>query len=415
MKRTHTLLAILLTVSATTRAQNVPAASGSATSEGAAELQVSGKLHYDLRYAQTARLGSNLDGQQRSYISGDASYANIRKRMPFTMRYGGGYGWVLAGPPSAGNVFQHMALSQGYVKRTWNLTASENVSYTFETPTTGFLGGSGSTTSPDQTVLTQNTRILDNVTTLGFGHKLNYATSLNIDSTWGQMRFINRNGQRMDTKTASASVTRRLDAHNSLSGQYSFSRFFYGGSSALVNSAQVRFSQINTAKIGLNRQWNRKIKTTVSVGPQWISTANGAAEPSSTRISITAFTSYAFRAGTASMNYSHESTGGAGYMPGAENDIAAANLLRKFGKNLSVGVTGTYMRTAGLNKNGVIRGEYGGVQASRRLGRYFSIFTNYTATDQSSTFQNSANILTSLSQIFGFGISYSPREKHFND
>jgi hypothetical protein len=71
------------------------------------------------------------------------------------------------------------------------------------------------------------------------------------------------------------------------------------------------------------------------------------------------------------------------------------------------------MRTAGLGNNEVTNARYGGAQATRRLGRYFNLFANYTAIDQSSNIQNSANILNGMYQVIGFGIGYSPREKYF--
>jgi len=103
---------LLLAASAASRAQVVPAAIVPASTGEWSGLPVSGALHYDVRYSQTAQFGGSQDGQQMSYISGDASYANTGKRLPFSMQYGAGYGLVWAGPPSAGNVFQHLTLSQ---------------------------------------------------------------------------------------------------------------------------------------------------------------------------------------------------------------------------------------------------------------------------------------------------------------
>jgi hypothetical protein len=69
------------------------------------------------------------------------------------------------------------------------------------------------------------------------------------------------------------------------------------------------------------------------------------------------------------------------------------------------------------------------VQATRKLGRYFSAFASYTAIDQSTNLQineqitgggttlsnsSNANILSGLYQVISFGIGYSPREKHLN-
>jgi hypothetical protein len=434
MKPSSTLLAILLTVSAATRAQVVP------PTTGPAGLSVSGILRYDLRYSQTAQVGGSQGGQQWSYASGDASYANASQRLPFSMQYGGGYGLNWAGSSSTGNIFQHLSLSQGIAGRAWNLTASDNVSYSFETPTTGFsgvpgtgepIGGSGSTTPPDQTILALNTRTLDNFATIGFTDRLNYAWSLNAGGSSGQLRYIDNNGLDMDTLMANAGITRRLNALNSISGQYSFSRYNYSGVSFTT--------QANSAQLSYSRLWNRQISTSASVGPQWLSSSDSNTMPSSTRISVSALASDTFRHGAASLIYNHGTTGGSGYMLGAKMDSVSANLSREFGRNLTVEMTGSYMRTASLiaaelsigpdgnvtviplNVAGVSNTRYGGAQATRKLGRYLNVFASYTAISQSSdlqiTSQNSsssynANILNGLYQVIGFGIGYSPREKH---
>jgi hypothetical protein len=455
MKQSLTLMAILFTFLAVTRAQVAPAAKGQASPVGPLGLPVNGTLYYDLRYAETTQFGGGRDGQQMSIVSGDASYANVSKRLPFSMQYGGGYGFDWAGSPSAGNVFQHLSLSQGMVGRKWNLTASDNVSYSFQTPTIGFsgvpgtgepIGGSGTITTPDQTVLALNTRTIDNMTTVGFGQRLNYAMSLNLGVTFGQMDFIDGNGENMNTLSANAGITRRLNARNSTSAQYSFSRFNYGANiSGAPSTTQISFSQANSAQISFSRQWNRQITTSASAGPQWISSSNSAVVPSSTRFSANASASDTFRFGTASLTYSHGTTGGSGYTLGAESDVFMANFGRSFsfGKNLTLSMNGSYMRTASLiaaefgfacsinnaayiclvplNYKPVTNAGFGGIQATRKLGRYFNAFAGYTAIDQSSTMQASvpntplgsnATILNGLNQVISFGIGYSPREKH---
>lgn len=415
MKKTLKILAFLFAVCAAADAQVVPEATGPG-------LPVSGKLQYDLRYSETAEFGGSLDAQQRSYASGDASYANDSKRLPFSMQYGGGYAWTWAGPPEAGGVFQHLSLTQGIVGRSWNLTASDNFIYTFETPTTGFsgvpgtgepIGVSGSTTPPDQTVLALNSRTLDNFTTIGAGHRLNYATSLNLGGSAGQLQYIDNNGLNMDLFMADAGITRRLNARNSLAGQYSFSRYNYGSdiSTSSGNVAPLSFMQVNTAQLSFSRQWNRQISTSVSAGPQWISSSDSATLPSSTNIAASASVRDSFRVGTASLGYSHGVQGGSGYLLGAEEDIASANFSRSLGRSATAGLTGSYMRTAGLTGNGVIDAKYAGAQASRRLGRDFNVFVDYTVLAQSSSSTLSNNAFSGLTQVIGFGIGYSPREK----
>jgi hypothetical protein len=432
MKSGYTLMAILFIAIGAARAQVVPANAGPAATNPAATspaatspagLPVGGTLHYGLNYAQTTQFGNSQEGQQWSIISGDAGYANTGRRLPFSMQYGGGFAWAWNGPPSAGNVFQHLSLSQGIVWRAWNLSASDNVSYSFQTPTTGFsgvpgtgepIGEPGSTPLPDQTVLTTNTRSLDNFTTIGIGHRLDYATTLNLGGSWGQMLFIDNNGQNTETLAANAGISRRLNARNSVSGQYSFSRFNFGGAkpASPANTPQISYGQANTAQFGFSRQWNGKISSSASVGPDWVSSSNSALEPSSTSVSAGVSASDTLRFGTASLSYGHGTSGGAGYMLGAESDVVNGGFSRRFGKRLGVGLTGSYMRTAALNGNGATSAKFGGAQATRSLGRYFNLFANYTAAAQSSSALKSANVLNGLNQVIGFGIGYSPRETH---
>lgn len=443
MKPSLTLMAILFMASSVPWAQVVPAATEPTG------LPVSGTLHYDLRYSQIAQFGGGLDGQQRSIFSGDSSYANISKRLPFVMQYGGGYNWTLSGPSTAGNAFQHLSLSQGVVWRKCNFTASDNVSYTFATPTTGFsgvpgtgepIGGTGSTTPSDQSILALNNRTLDNITTLAFKVNLNYAMTLNLGGTLGEMSFIDSNGQDTRTQTAIAGITRRLNARNSVSGQYSFLHYSYVGASYTT--------QTNTAQFMFTRQWSRKLTTTAAAGPAWIASSGitntgSAALPNSSTLFLSASANYQLRRGAASVNFSRGTNGGAGYLLGAKVESVNANFSREFGKNLAVGVTGSYMRTTSLlaaeleyacavdnvtyfclvplNITPVTQAKYGGVQATRKLSRYFNVFANFTAIDQSSSMQITApnttssinrNILNGLYQVISFGIGYSPRETH---
>jgi hypothetical protein len=416
MKTTLKLLVFLFALCATAGAQVEPEAMGPG-------LPVSGTLHFDARYAQSAQFGGGEGSEERSIASADAGYTNTSKRLPFTLQYGGGYSWDWTGGSSqGGGVFQHLALSQGIVGRSWNLTASDNVSYSFETPTTGFsgvpgsgepIGGTGSPTPPDQTILALNTRTLDNAATAQFGHRLNHATTLNIGGSATQLLYIDDNGQNTDMLMANAEITHRLDAHNSIAGQYSFARFTFGANSTLATLIpQVSSIQVNTLEFAFAPQWTRHISANVSAGPQWISSSDSSIEPSSTNVAVSASISDSFRFGAAGLTYSHGLQGGGGYLQGGETDIAGANFSREFERKLTVGLTASYMRTAGLAGNGVTNSKYGGAQATRQLGRYLNVFASYTALDQSSSSVLNGSALSGLTHVIGFGIGYSPRETH---
>jgi fructose-specific phosphotransferase system IIC component len=76
-------------------------------------------------------------------------------------------------------------------------------------------------------------------------------------------------------------------------------------------------------------------------------------------------------------------------------------------------MTGSYMRTSGLQNNGVTNTELGGAQVTRRLGRYFSVYAAYTGISQSSTSALSPNAIGGLIQVFTGGIGFTPREFQF--
>jgi hypothetical protein len=226
--------------------------------------------------------------------------------------------------------------------------------------------------------------------------------TLNAGGSSTILHYPNGNGLDTNTLMANAGLTWRLNALNSFSSTYAFSQFSYPGSSVNIG--------IDSALFSYKRQWNRKLSTSVGAGPEWIESSDSAVVPSSTRVSVNASVDDQLRFGSVSLSFSQGTSGGAGYLVGSEVDSVNADFSREFDRNLTIGITGSYMRTEGLASNGVTNAKFGGLEASRRLGRYFSAFANYTAIDQTSSSALSGNVLKGLQQIIGFGIGYSPRE-----
>ena len=406
MKTTLKLVAILFTACAAARAQVVPQAMA-----GPAIVQ------YAFRYSQS---GAFLSGNQTSLqtnASAEVDYANGFKRYPFNLNYGGGYTWTLSGPSYATGVFQRLLISQGYIGSRWNIFASDNVYYLPQSPTMGFsgipgtgepIGGSGSNLPSSQQILTVNTSMVNNVATGEIGRTLNYATTLSVGGTSQILRFPDGNGMDTNATTANAGLTRRLDARNSLTGQYAYSRFSYGGTTFTLETS--------SALIDYHRAWTRHLNTDISAGPQWVNSVGVTALPSSTKVSASAAVNYQLRFGSTSLSYNHQTNSGAGFLFGTTVDSANAGFTREFGKDLSIGISGSYTRNTGLMNNQVINGKFGGVQATRRMGRYLSLFANYTAIDQSSSSSSplQANVLNQLEQVIAFGIGYTPRATHLN-
>ncbi len=408
MKTTLKLAGLLFTVAGAIHAQVVPEASvGTAT------------FSYAARYAQVAEFyGNGLGASQEAILSGDANYMNGHQHLPFNMVYGGGYGWNLAGPSYGSGLFENFLASQGFVRRSWSLVFSDNTSYRKQAPTAGFsgvpgtgepVGGSSPTPPSSQTILTLNTRTVDNNATGTLALDLNYATVLSFGAVSELLRYPDGNGVDTDTFTANAVLTRRINARSSLSGQYLYTKFTYpGGAVSPYNGGMW----IDTILIGYQRQWNRQITTNVSAGPQWVEGADSAIVPTSTRVSASATITDRLRFGTADIAYTHNTSGGGGFLMGSEVDSVAGGFTKDFERKLTIGLTGGYMRNSGLTNQEEINATFGTATASMRLSRNFNAFASYTGSDQSSSSSLPSNAVGQLYQVISFGIGYSsPREQ----
>jgi hypothetical protein len=415
MKMRIALTFILVVADVLAHAQAAPDATGPE------KLPMAKSMKYALRYSQSSYLyGSEKGGaanQVTGVASGDMDFTRDNDRYPFILNYSGGYMWAISGPSLGTGVFQHMSVSQGVVQHRWDLLGSEDISYTPQAPVIGFSGvpgtgepiGAPGTNPPSQTLLTLNTRTLDNLASLHLGYRLDSSTALNIGGGSQLLRFPEGNGMDTDEVEASAGLTRRLNARSSVAGQYMFSRYSYG-KSPFSSSAPGSF-EANTVSVDYTHSWTRNLKTDVSAGPQWVPSTNGTAVPTTLTAMVHANVNYVFRNETAFVDYNRGVTGGAGYLAGATVDTVTGGLSRIFARTLSIGVTGSYYSTAALSGTaGRSDARLGGVQASEQLGPFFSFFGSYTAVDQSSGVVPASNVLNQFYQLVSFGIAYSPRE-----
>jgi hypothetical protein len=415
MKTIFHILAILFAVSASASAQVVPEASGG---KG---LPLSGNLDYSVRYSETADFGSIQGNWQTSNVSASASYANAKQRLPFSLTYGGGYGWSTGNATYGSGIFQNLTLSQGIVGRHWRFMASDNAGFHKQAPTTGFsgepgtgepIGASGSDTTVTQSILTVNTETVNNNVTGTFARDLGRATTLSAGGAYSQLIYPNGDGQDTNGLSANATYTRRLNARTSISGAYTFSQYSYPAST-LTGSLGSNFTSTgNSTVLTYHRQWTRGFSTNATIGPQWIGSSDSTVVPSSTRFTANASATYQYKFESASASYSHGMNGGAGYLLGAESDDVSLNFSREIGRKASIGLTTSYMRTSGLNTGEAIDGVIGAAQASRPLGRYMSVFASYTAIDQWSNNPLPTNAISGLYSVIAAGFGYSPRGIH---
>jgi hypothetical protein len=402
MKTTCRLLLLLFLVSGAASGQVAPAA----TVPGGSSLQ------YALRYAQTGRFATSIPNQQASSASGSLTYMSGSERYPFTVEYGGGYAWTISGPSYGDGQSQRIFLSQGINWRKWTLMASDDASYLPMTPTTGFLGipgigepiGVTNPTPPSgQSILSLNTHVVENNASGSLGHSLGNATTVSASGNHLLLRFPNGDGLDTNSLSGTGMIMRVLNGRNSLTGTYNYYSYSYPG-------FNVTFAT-NSALIGFQHKWTRNLTTDIAAGPQFISSSVSTIVPSSTNVSVNASVNYLMRFTSASAIYSRGTNGGAGYLLGAEVDNFAGNLSRQFGMNATIGLTGGYQRTTGLNNNGTTDGFFGGAEGTWRIGRNMIVFANYTGMSQSTTSALPTTALNQLMHTIGFGVGFSPRPK----
>lgn len=415
MKKLLKIAGILLVASASMRAQVVP------TATGPGGLPLHGNLQLTFRYAQNAQIGGIYGNWQTSSPSAELSYSNANKRYPFSANYSGGYTFTLAGPSYSTGVFQRLQLVQSIQGKKWSAVLGDDVSYLPQAPTLGFsgvpgtgepIGGSGTGTSPQQSVLTLNTHVVFNNASVEVEDKSSRALSVKFGGSDNLLRYQNNDGINTDGEGANAGVAWRLNARNSITADYTFAGFSYP-------DYNENFST-DTGMGGYRRNWTRNLTTQISAGPEWISALTVPTETSSGPASVTtsspakltvaanASLSYQLRDNNATVFFTRSTNGGGGYVFGGEIDSVTGSYTRSFHKDLTVGLNFGYMRTSELAASSTINSTYGGAQVTRQLGRYVSLFGSYSALNQSSDASLPSNTLNGLLHIISFGVGYNP-------
>lgn len=405
MKKAIAFLAVYFAALVVSQAQVAPEATGPGGAAGPPN------LHYSLRYAETAQFWAKNPTVQTSSLSGSAAYANGNERYPFSLQYAGGYQWNISGPSQVTGLFQHLYLSQDIVGRRWQIQLSDDVGYYPQSPITGFSGIPGigepiGVTNPappsGQTILGINTKVVENHAQGQFLQNLSSSLVLGVGGSSEMLRYPNSDGLDTDTVNGNAQLAKRLDGRNTIMGKFQYSGYSYPGYTVTFTT--------ETALFGIEHKWSRNLTSQIAAGPQWISSSDTLAVPTSTNFSALASIHHNLRFSSANLTYMHGTNGGSGYLLGAESDAIQGGYSHEMGPNLTLGMSGGYDRTGGLNSNGVTNNTYGGAQVSWRLRGDLVVFANYTGTDQYSSSTLSSSALSQLTQVIGFGIGYSPRE-----
>jgi hypothetical protein len=410
--RTTLLTALVLTAAASGQS------AAPVTSGGPA---ISGTLHYAVRFSQIMNLDTATDNDlgQTGSVSVDAGYNSTSERHPFGLLYSGGGLWTTQAG-SKNSSFQNLQLTQQFVARKWIFNISDSVSYLPQAPSTGASGipGVGDLTGslgfgtlplgivPNQSILTNYAPRISNATSGGLEYRLDGRTALTGSGSFGLIRFVDGDGLDGTQENASFGISRRLDARDTIGGEYLYSRFAYdvSGFSIASNGGEVTFT----------RQWSRRLKSTIGFGPQWMHSSDSSLLPASTYLAGNAELAYTLGSTSARLLYVRGLNGGSGISEGGVTDSVQLGISRVLSRDWTFAFTGSFARTDAMISAGVTTTKYGGSQISRRLGRYASAYLSYTVMAQSTPTTSLGNALSGLTHVFGVGFGFSPRETRLN-
>lgn len=419
IKTTQTaVLFLLASVCALAYGQDIPAVTGPSTSQGFSLPDTQGALTFALVGSEIARTGYYGAGGViwSSTISGDVGYLSRSSVHPFNAVYSGGYSYFSSSRPST--IFQNLLLSQTFNIGRVLFSASNSFRYLPESPIGGLSGLAGlpgiGLPSPGapapQGIISNFGQRVNNDTTVTVSRPLTGRTSLSGSGGYTFMKFLDvASGIDNNDVDGQVMLSHQINSLNSGNGDYVYSKFSYPGQNFSFITQSVH--------LGFSRQWNRRLVTVVSVGPQRTSSSS-ALLPSSINVSANASATYIIEShSSAALNYIHGVRSGSGVIRGAVADSLGLTGTRQFGEYSHVDVRAIYTGHSSLPITGTTpfstKTIVGGIQYSRALGQYLSGYLSYTAQEQSVSGSTSGlNGFTGLSQSFAIGLTYSPHPIH---
>jgi hypothetical protein len=448
------LLLPLLAHPAMSGAQALPATSPIST--GFSLPSAAGTMQYALSASQsvTSNYLGNSGVASFTNLTGDLAFITSSSRDPFGAVFTGGRSWSTSNQPSYN--YLNLSLSQAVNTHRWIFSLSDAVNYMPQTASTGLSGipGAGdlgvapvptganpgptgvnpvptgptpgqpgptpapTSANPGQGVLSGFSTRVVNTSSLSLQRQITGKTSLNASGSYSLIRFLNNSGSSTvpsspgldsDGDSAGAGLSHRIDARNSLAGNFTYARNTYSGSGPGIR--QPAFSS-QTASLQYTHQFTRKLSTSLAAGPQWTGIDSPGLTPA---LSLFANLSanYTGEFSHASLAYSRSTNSGFGVVGGAISDSATFSAGRVVDRVWLVALTAAYTQTSDLPSAVTLPFTFhttvAGVQVSRALTRTLSAYASYTLQKQSNQGTASAvDLFSGLSNVAGFGLTFSP-------
>ena len=411
--------------------QALPAAEASPISTGFGLPRAAGSLQWAVTGSETLSWGyyANSGASAATNVSGDVAYLSNSKQNPFSMVFAGGRSWGTSGGPSY--TFLSLGLTQLFNVGRWNFVLSDSVSYVPGTPIFGLSGVAGVGdlgvnpvqvgVDSGQGVLTNYSPEVNNTSAGSVQRQITGKTYLDGSGSYTVLRFLDgpggtgNYGLESDSLTGSAGFGHHIDARNTFGGNYAYSSFIFLNN--LSNGIPEPNFASQTASFFYSRQITRKLGFSVAAGPEWTK-INLSGNGQSLNAYADASINYTGEFSHLSLSYVRSTNNGYGVIGGGISDSAAFSAARVFARVWNCAANVSYSHTANLPTAGVTPYDFetaiAGGQVSRALAHNLSAYASFMVEDQTHASSNATvDLFDGVSQVVGFGVTYSPSSKHF--
>jgi hypothetical protein len=378
----------------------------------------------------------------QSTVTGSLTVQRIQKHSQLNLDYAGGMFWYTQ-PLPAGTLaslkpyesFHRLGLFEQVSTRHWKWLIGDQGMYLPETPVgfsgfgglTSFGGGMGGAAlasapalgpsfNPDQSILTGMARRLSNSAVTQIEYDASGRSAITATASYGTVQFLDPGFTDSRYWVFMAGYDHRLSNRDEVAVQYDGYYFkFSGPNREILNRGfSILYGHQITGRFSLQ----------LSVAPL----VNQVAQPlggSATKSFLSTFDSLQYASPTwdAKLSFARMVMGGSGVLPGAEMDLAQANIGRQLSRRVrgSLQFTHAYEQSVAQESSPALRSKYeywqAGFNLSHEFGPHLSMYLNYYAQRQISNTplcmgSNCTTVL--LRQVGGMGINLHARPVRFD-
>jgi hypothetical protein len=326
--------------------------------------------------------GTEADFGSVTSLAGNVDLNRQWKRNSLSLHYTGG-GSFYSGESAANtvlqnNMFHTATIAQALTWRRWTMRLGDE--FTYSPYAYGYgLGGFGYPNPdmvlhpgevPDQSIYSTRSSRLGNTLFANLDYLFTRRTAVTFSGSYGVLKFKESSYFDSNEYGGGVGVSHQLTGHDSIAGNYRFSRNQYDvlGTSFETHTAEFRYGRRITGRLGFEL-WG---------GPQFNHYDSGPVTQRDVIASGGVNLRYRTRVTEYWVGYSRGVQGGSGVLLGSVADSVAGSVSRGIGRNWSVGLNGGYSRNGALITGSKFNSGFGRVVVRRSLGQYTGVGANYS-------------------------------------